>query len=384
MAILETGNTFSTGNQVTAATLNAAINEATFKTGTSGATDDTTISIDGSGRLYVKDSNITAAKLATNSVTTAKIANDSVTPAKLSEGGPSWTSSTLHVTGNLDFSHISTADLNGTYGRSGTTVNITMANHGMSSGMLANLTFEQGTGGVATNGAYVVDVDSSSVFNITDTVSGTITGNPVCTRTSYYGTSTIRGSQSIRGNLDVSRDTELDGNVTIGGDAVISGDLEVGGSSVYPLVSGNAVTTTSGTSVDFTSIPSWVKRITVLFNYVSTNGEGNYLIRIGDSGGVETTGYGSCASDDNGRISSTSGFILNRAINPASDYSGLVVLCRVSTNIWVSAGQISDSYYSFVCSSAGKKSLSSTLTTVRITTTSGDTFDGGSVNIMYE
>jgi len=55
------------------------------------------------------------------------------------------------------------------------------------------------------------------------------------------------------------------------------------------IVSGTAVASTSGTSIDFTSIPSWVKRVTVMFAGVSTNGTGSYLIQIGDSGGIETS-----------------------------------------------------------------------------------------------
>ena len=53
-----------------------------------------------------------------------------------------------------------------------------------------------------------------------------------------------------------------------------------------------AVATTSGTAIDFTGIPAGVKRITVMFNGVSTNGTSNYLLQLG-SGSVQTTGYSS-------------------------------------------------------------------------------------------
>jgi hypothetical protein len=68
MAILATGNTFATGDSPTAATLNAAVNSATFA---SGAVDSSTTQLSG-GSIIVKDGGIT--------------------PAKLSTGGPSWTS----------------------------------------------------------------------------------------------------------------------------------------------------------------------------------------------------------------------------------------------------------------------------------------------------
>ena len=56
------------------------------------------------------------------------------------------------------------------------------------------------------------------------------------------------------------------------------------------ITSGTSQASTSGTSIDFTSIPSWVKRITLMFNGVSTNGTSNYQIQIG-SGSVTTSGY---------------------------------------------------------------------------------------------
>ena len=136
MAIISTGNTFATGDQVTAAKLNAAVNSATFA---AGAVDDVTIGLSG-GVLIVKELGITSNKLASDSVTTAKITDANVTPAKLSTGAPTWTSSTLSVAGSLDFSAISTTATPGTYGRSGTTVTISMTGHGMTTGMVATFT----------------------------------------------------------------------------------------------------------------------------------------------------------------------------------------------------------------------------------------------------
>jgi len=59
MAILSTGNTYVTNDQVTAANLNAAINSATFA---SGAVDSATTQLSG-GAVIVKDKGITASKL---------------------------------------------------------------------------------------------------------------------------------------------------------------------------------------------------------------------------------------------------------------------------------------------------------------------------------
>ena len=151
--------------------------------------------------------------------------------------------------------------------------------------------------------------------------------------------------------------------------------------------SGTAVASTSGTSIDFTSIPSWVKRVTVMFNGVSTNGTSNPLIQLGDSGGIETTGYASTTvGTDNttlGTGSSTAGAII--ACQTASDTkSGQMVFSTLGSNAWVFTGlfKLSTTQFSY---SAGNKTLSDTLTQLRITTVNGtDTFDAGSINILYE
>jgi len=140
---------------------------------------------------------------------------------------------------------------------------------------------------------------------------------------------------------------------------------------------------------DFTSIPPWVKRITIMFDSISTNGTSNYLIQLGDSGGVETTGYVSTSAYLNtsaDMVTSTAGFILN-AISAPSSYSGAVVLTLMdsATNKWTVFGGIGW-YPSFpILLTTGAKSLSATLDRIRITTVIGtNTFDAGSVNILYE
>ena len=81
------------------------------------------------------------------------------------------------------------------------------------------------------------------------------------------------------------------------------------------IVSGTSQASTSGTSIDFTSIPSWVKRVTVMFNGVSSNGASQKLIQIG-SGSVTTTGYVASSAYYNvsgsfGNTQSTTGFNIN-------------------------------------------------------------------------
>jgi hypothetical protein len=152
------------------------------------------------------------------------------------------------------------------------------------------------------------------------------------------------------------------------------------------LTSMTAQASTSGTSIDFTSIPSWVKRITVMFDSVSTSGANNLLIQIG-AGSVETTGYvstGAYAGPTNsaGGTTSTAGYLIF-ATGAANTFSGHLVLTAVGSNVWVSSHTIGVS--TFVYSGGGTKTASGTLDRVRITTAGGtDTFDAGTINILYE
>lgn len=144
-----------------------------------------------------------------------------------------------------------------------------------------------------------------------------------------------------------------------------------------------AVATTSGTSVDFTSIPSTVKRITVMFDAVSNSGGDNYIIQIGDAGGIETTGYVSSASDRGGEQTATNGFCISRGNTSSSVNYGVIVINNITGNSWLSSGDFSRE--NVVASSTGSKTLSATLDRIRITTITGaNTFDAGQVNIMYE
>jgi hypothetical protein len=159
-------------------------------------------------------------------------------------------------------------------------------------------------------------------------------------------------------------------------------------SPAVALTAATAVASTSGTSIDFTGIPSGVKRITVMFSGVSTNGSDNYLIQLGDSGGIETSGYTSSASYGGGGATTwrTDGFIIYNVATSGGTHSGNVVITNITSNTWTSTGVIGhDVSGNATGYSAGTKSLSATLDRVRITTQGGtNTFDAGTINIMYE
>jgi hypothetical protein len=151
---------------------------------------------------------------------------------------------------------------------------------------------------------------------------------------------------------------------------------------------GTAVASTSGTSVDFTSIPSWVKRITVMFNGVSTSGTSNPLVQLG-AGSVTTSGYTSTGANLQNNISpqvasSTAGLLVGEISLAAALISGHMVITNVSGNIWTSSSygrHSTDRCFT----GGGVVTLSGVLDRVRITTINGtDTFDAGTINILFE
>jgi hypothetical protein len=175
--------------------------------------------------------------------------------------------------------------------------------------------------------------------------------------------------------------------VTINGSAGVTTNS---GAIYNGLQTGTAVASTSGTSIDFTSIPNWVKRVTVMFNGVSTSGTSYKLVQIGSSS-VTTSGYVSASGTIAGAVgiavpSSTAGFII--ASNEAADnlYGGIVINL-VTGNTYGAFGTLGDTLGTYVnaYTVSGGVTLAGILDRVRITTVNGtDTFDAGSINIIYE
>lgn len=164
-----------------------------------------------------------------------------------------------------------------------------------------------------------------------------------------------------------------------------------GAGASAPLVSGTAVASTSGTSIDFTSIPTWVKRITFMLSLVSTNGSGQLQIQIG-SGSITSSSYQSSCSYAGGANQynySTTGFVLDTVGTSGATLirSGIIIISLVGSNTWVAMGNISAGVIGQVSTSCSGTSpaLGGVLDRVRLTTSNGtDAFDGGSVNILYE
>jgi hypothetical protein len=155
------------------------------------------------------------------------------------------------------------------------------------------------------------------------------------------------------------------------------------------ITAGTPQNSTSGTVITFGSIPAGVKRITLSFSGVSTNGTGNILIQLGDSGGIETTGYlgatGTFSSSFTQPVSYTNGINLPTAGVSINHGTFIFELLDESTFTWICTFNIGTSDTGRVFSGGYSKSLSSVLTQLHVTTTAGtDTFDAGKININYQ
>ena len=206
----------------------------------------------------------------------------------------------------------------------------------------------------------------------------------------------------IRLNGSTSGYTELSAPAVAGNNSIA---LPTGNGSAYQIVrngatagsleytdnivSGTAVASTSVTSIDFTGIPSWVKRVTVMFNGVSTNGTSVPLIQLG-AGSNQATGYlGAGLSGASGGspaiVNYTTGFGIAADGRAVDVRHGLFTIALVGSNTWVGSGYFAQSDTTRIQSTGGSVTLSGTLDRVRITTVNGtDTFDAGSINILYE
>lgn len=155
-----------------------------------------------------------------------------------------------------------------------------------------------------------------------------------------------------------------------------------------------AVASTSGTSIDFTGLPAWVKKITVMFSAVSLSSNSTFRIQLGTGATptYTTSGYVTFgvtfAAASVGAATDTGGFPIgqNQTAAGVTTYGGSCIITNVTGNTWS---------YMAICGGSsttnggllggGSVPLGAVLTAVRVTTISGtDTFDAGTINILYE
>lgn len=157
------------------------------------------------------------------------------------------------------------------------------------------------------------------------------------------------------------------------------------------IVLSTAVASTSGTSIDFTGLPAWVERITVMFNGVSTNGASPVCALVGTSSGIVSTGYSAggmrafVSSNDTVGVQTTRFLVDAAGQDVSTTRHGHMVLTYLGSNVWVQSSITSRSDSNASSNCGGSVTLSGTLDRVRITTINGtDAFDAGSINILYE
>ncbi len=242
--------------------------------------------------------------------------------------------------------------------------------------------------------AYVTNKIAASTSGLSDPG-----GSGIVVRTATAGATVARTITAGTG-ISVSNGNGVSGNPTITNSGVTSFNGSTGAVTGVASVNGQtgSVTTISqmtektatGTAIDFTGIPSGVKRITVMFSGVSTSGSSFVQTQIGTSGGVVTTGYTAYAGMSAANVSLTTGFIAE-AGGAAAGWlrHGHIVLTLIdsSTSRWIMSGSIGllSGSTGYGASGGGSVTLSGTLDRIRITTVNGtDAFDAGSVNVLYE
>ena len=199
---------------------------------------------------------------------------------------------------------------------------------------------------------------------------------------SITGTGTITGLSAGGLPDDCITTAEIAGSAVT--TAKLAQPLTLGTAKAY---NWNGLTT--NTFLDFTDIPSWAKRVTIIFNGVSTNGTTSLFIQLGTSSGFVTTGYASSSgnvfsANGCGVDSATGGFIIN-AGSTAHIRNGIMTIINISGNIWISSHAMGTSDNGGGQIGGGSITTPATLDRVRITTGNGsDIFDAGSVNILYE
>lgn len=241
-----------------------------------------------------------------------------------------------------------------------------------------------------------------SVTGATTLGAATITTATVTTmagNVSFSGNPTFAGNVAVNGNTsigDAGTDTAtIAAQVSAGGGVGTNGQVfQSQGANSSPswrdAIVSSAVTTATGTFVDISGVPSWARRLTVIFDSVSGSGTSNFQIQIG-AGSPETTGYvASAMSATNAASTSTvlatTGFIITDNLANTEVLSGLVSIVRTGTNIWVCSGTLATSApVAEVKLFSGRKTVTGTLDRIRLTTVNGtDTFDSGTITLLWE
>lgn len=168
--------------------------------------------------------------------------------------------------------------------------------------------------------------------------------------------------------------------------SVWSSQPKIDGTTAAVAVSGSA-------DMGFAPFPSWTKRITFQFTGISTNGTSGCFIQLGTAPDYlptwKTSGYiGAMAAIYNTTASNagtfSSGFTIGLGFAATATLSGMATITKFEGNTWVANMSYGRSEAPGAMTGGGYVTLSDTLVAVRIICGGTNTFDAGSVSVLYE
>jgi len=405
MAKFNTGQSFADGDQVTGPKLNNIIGLLDIYSGVIADQASIAATVSTADLLLIADTDAGSSGAA-NKVTIQKLLNDTLTGGTFTNANIAEQLTYGTATGNRTIS-TSAVITNGTIGNAtlgtttGTLATITNLTAGTTTSTAANITngtIQTLTASTATitGGTYSGAINSTlgtiaTLNSTTGTIANLIsTTGTVATLNSTTGTiATLNSTTGTIATLNSTTGTIDNFSTTLAGDfTIIQGTGTIGAAKVtpanlsQPLTSGVQVAT-GGTAVEFTSIPSWVKKLTVMLNGVSVSGTSSLQLQLGSTT-YSTSGYNSFAWTANTfNSSSTSGLILQAtSANVVASYGNLIV-CTLGSNTWVSSHSLGADANNSV--GGGAITLGGSLDRIRLTTVGGtQTFDAGTINIIYQ
>jgi hypothetical protein len=399
MAKFNTGQSFADGDTVTGAKLNNITSQLNIYTGVISEQAAMSATVSTADQLLIADTD-NGDSGAANRITVQKLLDDSLTNGTYTSANLSGTitanrtvaTSATITTGTIPNLVSNNATIGTTTGTLGNFTSASITSGTITVGLIPTLTT-----GTTTSTAEIVTSGTIATLNSTTGTIANLRSTTGTVATLNSTTGTITGLNTTTGTITtLNSTTGTIGNLstTLAGDFTITqGTGTIGTASItpaklsQPFTSATAVASTSGTAIDFTSIPSWVKRVSVLFNKVGITGTSNMLVQLGTSGGIQGTLYEAQASVINtsvATLNSTSGFPI-RNVEAAARISGIMTIATLGGNLWVMSGNLTViGGVASVQVVAGVIQLSGVLDRVRINALAAETFDEGSLNIMYE